>query len=144
MATQRSRLSMQTRNGRLLALLLVFACAGQATAQTVVAAAKDRDRARVQRLLQQRPAEVNAVEGDGTTALHWASYHDDVEMSGLLLRAGARVNAANDLGATPLWLASQNGSAAMVRRLLRAGANPNVVPIATQIPKAMATVVISR
>ncbi len=61
-----------------------------------------------------------------TTALHWASYHDDLDSADLLIRAGAKVNAANDLGATPLWAASQNGSAAMVRKLLDAGANPNV------------------
>ena len=59
-------------------------------------------------------ADVNAAEGDGTTALHWASYRDDLESADLLIRAGANVNAANDLGATPLWIASLNGSAAMV------------------------------
>ena len=59
---------------------------------------------------------------DGTTALHWASYRDDLESADLLIRAGANVNAANDLGATPLWTASLNGSAAIVRRLLQAGA----------------------
>ena len=70
------------------------------------------------RALLQKGANVNAAEADGTTALHWASYRDDVESADLLIRAGAKVNAANDLGATPLWTASLNGSAAMVRRLL--------------------------
>ena len=77
------------------------------------------------RALIQKKADVNAAEADGTTALHWASYRDDLESADLLIRAGAKVNAANDLGVTPLWTASQNGSAAMVRRLLEAGANPN-------------------
>ena len=90
----------------------------------LVAAAKDADRASVERLLAQR-ADVNAADADGATALHWASYRDDVEMAGALLRAGAKVNAANDLGATPLWTAALNGRAPMVRRLLAAGANPN-------------------
>ena len=70
-------------------------------------------------------ADVNAADADGTTALHWASYRDDVESADLLIRAGASVNAANDLGATPLWTASQNGSEAMVRAAAAAGANPN-------------------
>ena len=63
--------------------------------------------------------DVNAAEADGTTALHWASYRDDLESAELLIRAGASVNAANDLGATPLWAASQNGSEAMVRAAAR-------------------------
>ena len=66
------------------------------------------------------------AEADGTTALHWASYRDDVESADLLIGAGANVNATNDLGATPLWTASLNGSAAMVRRLLETGADPNL------------------
>ena len=90
----------------------------------LIEAAKSSDTAAVRALLQKK-VDVNAAEGDGTTALLWASYKDDVEIADLLIRAGANVNTANDLGATPLWTASQNGSAAMVRRLLQAGANPN-------------------
>src|SRR5690349_2151317 len=87
-------------------------------------AAKNGDRDTLRSLLQ-KGTNVNVTEGDGATALHWASYRDDVESADLLIRAGANVNAANDLGATPLWTACQNGSEAMVRRLLAAGANPN-------------------
>lgn len=76
---------------------------------------------------------------DGTTALHWASYRDDLERADQLIRAGANVNAANDLGATPLWLASQNGSEAMVRRLLAAGANPNAALLAGETPLMVAS-----
>src|SRR5215467_3860693 len=87
-------------------------------------AAKNGDREALRSLLQ-KGANVNATEGDGSTALHWASYRDDLDAADLLIRAGAKVNAANDLGATPLWTACENGSEAMVRRLLAAGANPN-------------------
>ncbi len=71
---------------------------------------------------------------DGATALHWASYWDEVEAADLLLQAGADAGATNDLGATPLWLASQNGSAAMVRTLLEAGADPNVPLLSGETP----------
>jgi ankyrin repeat protein len=99
----------------------------------LIEAAKNGDKDAVRSLLQKK-VDVNAAEADGTTALHWASYRDDLESANLLLRAGAKVNAANDLGATPLWTASQNGSAAMVRRLLEAGANPNAALLAGETP----------
>ena len=48
----------------------------------------------------------NAIYGDGTTALHWASYHDNSDAIENLLSANANVNATTDLGVTPLWLAA--------------------------------------
>ena len=59
------------------------------------------------------------------TALHWATYQDDLEMAELLVRAGANVKAANRYGVTPLSLACTNGNGAMVELLLKAGADPN-------------------
>ena len=91
----------------------------------LVDAAKKNDREAVRTLLKQPGINVNAAEPDGTTALHWATYHDNVEMADLLIRAGAKANTANDLGVTPLWTASENGSEVMVRKLLAAGANAN-------------------
>src|SRR5262245_53757283 len=91
----------------------------------IVDAAKRGDRVAL-RALVDKHADVTVSEPDGSTALHWASYRDDVDSADVLIRAGARVNAANDLGATPLWAAAQNGSEAMVRRLLAAGADPNL------------------
>ena len=58
------------------------------------------------------------------TALHWAAYHDDLEIARLLVRAGANVKAANRYGVTPLSLACTNGNGAMVELLLKAGADP--------------------
>ena len=96
-------------------------------------AAKNADAEAVRALLQKK-VDVNAAEGDGTTALHWASYRDDLESVDLLIRAGARVNAATDLGVTPLWNASVNASEPMVRRLLQAGADPNAALLAGETP----------
>src|ERR1043166_675050 len=93
----------------LLLFLVFFAAAGPRPA--LIDAAKNVDRGAVRALLKQG-ANVNAAAADGTTALHWASYRDDVETADLLIGAGAKVNAANDLGATPLWAACQNGGAA--------------------------------
>ena len=91
------------------------------------------------RALVQKGANVNATEGDGTTALHWAAHRDDRVVADLLIRGGARVNAANDLGATPLWAASLNGNTAIVRRLLEAGADPNAALLAGETPVMVAS-----
>lgn len=101
-------------------------------------AVRSVDREEVRRLIKQG-VDVNAPEGDGSTALHWASYRDDGEISDQLLRAGAKVNTANDLGATPLWAASQNGSEAMVRRLLQAGADPHLALQSGETPLMVAS-----
>jgi len=99
----------------------------------LIDAARNADMAALRSLLTQR-VDVNAAAADGTTALHWASYRDDLESADLLIRAGAKVNAPNDLGATPLWAASMNGSAAMVRTLLQAGADPNLALLLGETP----------
>ena len=90
-----------------------------------VARQADRDALRPVGGADLNGADVNAPEGDGTTALMWASHRNDLESVERLIRAGADVNAANDLGATALWAASQNGSAEVVEMLLAAGADPN-------------------
>ncbi len=110
---------------------------GAGTGQPLVEAAKNADKDAVRALLQKK-LDVNAAEADGSTALHWAAYRDDLESADLLIRAGANVNAANDLGVTPLWTASLNGSAAMVRRLLAAHANPNAALLAGETPVMVA------
>jgi ankyrin repeat protein len=90
----------------------------------LIEATRNLDAAAVRTLIQQK-VNVNASDGDGSTALHWASFGNDLEIADLLLRAGANPNTITDLGVTPLWPACLNGNAAMVRRLLRARANPN-------------------
>ena len=126
---------------RVLETFAVFAflVASAAAAQRspLIEAARNADKDQVRALLQ-HGASVNAADADGTTALHWASYRDDLEIAELLIRAGAKVNAANDLGATPLWTASQNGSATMVRRLLDAGANPDAALLSGETPVMVA------
>jgi ankyrin repeat protein len=78
----------------------------------------------VRTLLTQK-ADVNAPQGDGATALHWAVYHGDRETASLLIRNGANVKAANRDGSTPLWIACVNGDAEIISALLAGGADAN-------------------
>ena len=109
---------------RALVVLGLSSAALGAERATLADAAEQRDPARVRALLA-AGVDVNAAQVDGTTALHWAAYYDDVETAALLVRAGANVNAVNRYGARPLSLAGSNGSGAIVKLLLEGGADPN-------------------
>ena len=61
-----------------------------APAAPVADAAMEGDRDAVRALLKQA-ADVNAAQGDGMTALHWAAMKDDAELAQMLLFAGANV-----------------------------------------------------
>jgi uncharacterized protein len=90
-------------------------------------AAMRRDIAAV-RVLLAKGAKVDAAQGDGMTALHWAARHGEVEMTTLLLRAHANPKAVTRIGAyTPLHVASEAGSGPVVVALLKAGADPAAV-----------------
>ena len=109
-----------------LALLAVglSGAASAAERATLADAVEQRDKTVVRTLLKSG-ADVNATQPDGTTALHWAAYHEDVDTAALLVKAGANVNAANRFGVPPLAVASTNGNAAIVKLLLDGGADPN-------------------
>ena len=117
-------------------LVLLFSPAGWAAPSgdlRLVEAAKQGDQAAVRALLQDR-LDVNEPQADGSTALAWASYHDELETAELLIRAGADASAANEYGVTPLTLACTNRSAAMVGKLLTAGADPNIAQWTGETP----------
>jgi uncharacterized protein len=103
----------------------------QAAAPAPVAdAAMRRDTAAVRTLLR-NGGDVNAAQGDGMTALHWAATHGDAELAEVLLYAGGNVRATSRLGRfTPLHVASQNGAAAVVTALVGRGAEVSA-PTAT-------------
>ncbi len=105
-------------------VLLGLGLSGSAVAASLPDAAEQRDKASVRTLLQ-TGVDVNAAQVDGTTALHWAAYHDDPEMAGVLVRADANVSAVNRYGASALAEACRNGNAAIVKLLLEAGADAN-------------------
>jgi len=111
----------------ILAGLCVAAMLSAAGDTRLSEAAMHGDRATVKALLAQK-VDVDASQGDGTTALHWAAFRDDLEMAKMLVAAGANVQVTTRDGEiTPLFMACTNGSAPMIELLIRAGANVNSV-----------------
>ena len=105
-----------------VALLAVLLSGALSTDSPVADAAMTGDLASVRTLLADG-ADVNAPQGDGMTALHWAARAADADLARLLLEAGAEVDAATRIGAyTPLHLASEVGGREVVGLLLEAGA----------------------
>ncbi len=92
----------------------------------------------VVRTLLRQSADVNTVERDGSTALHWAVYHEERNIVKSLIDAGADVEATNREGITPLSLAVQNGDAATARMLLDAGASVHQTLANGETPLMMA------
>ena len=113
--------------GSILALQFILVSVALAQPMSaLVQAAKDADWQYMNTLLEDGMSP-DVAYGDGTTALHWASYHAEPAAVRKLVGAGADVNARTDIGVTPLWLAAQNGNVDIVRTLLAAEADPNVI-----------------
>ncbi len=85
------------------------------------------DDEKIQSLLSQNPALVDAFAPDGFSALHLASFFGHPSSEEALLSAGASVNtySRNSLHATPLQSAAAARQVGAARTLLQHGANPN-------------------
>jgi len=88
----------------------------------LVRSAEQDDLEKVSVLLKKHVAP-DGAQGDGTTALHWAAYNDDLPLAKLLIAAGAKPDARTRLrGLTPLHMAAETGDATLIDALLSAGA----------------------
>ncbi len=96
--------------------------------ESPVADAAERGDLEAVRALVREGADVNAAQGDGMTALHWAALNQDAEMTSMLLYAGAHPQATTRLGGyAPIHFAAQRGFAVVVRTLLEGGADAEVL-----------------
>src|SRR5262245_18492575 len=110
----------------LFAAVALAALVGARSVSAPVADAEMRgDTAKVRQLIKQG-ADVNAAQGDGMTALHWAAQRGDADQTKMLVYAGARLEAETRYGNyTPLHMASRIGKVSVIKALLAAGANAN-------------------
>src|SRR5687767_4407500 len=89
-----------------LGAVLVAGLFWMAAPDSPVADAAQRGDVEALRTLVKQGADVNAAQGDGMTALHWAAVNGSVEMTEILIAAGASTSALTRLGRyTPLHLA---------------------------------------
>ena len=106
------------------ALLATLLLGSGPPAESPVADAAQRGDVEAVRSLLRTGADVNAAQGDGMTALHWAAEAGRAGLAEMLLYAGANVGAVTRLGDyTPLHIAARGGRADVVRLLLDAGAD---------------------
>jgi uncharacterized protein len=104
--------------------LFVVALFANAAGEARLADAAQQDDLTAARTLIREKADVNAPQGDGMTALHWAATNDDLAMLQMLLAVGADVNAQTRLASvTPLFMACKTGDEAIIEALLNAGAS---------------------
>ena len=109
------------------ALFVGTAVLSAATDARISEAAMRGDKDAVRKLIEQR-ADIDGAQGDGSTALHWAAFNDDLDMVRLLVSAGANVRSTTRNGdISPLFMACTNGNAAVIEVLMKAGADANSV-----------------
>lgn len=94
-----------------------------AVGRSLVDAAMRGDTALAMKLLREG-GDVNAAQGDGMTALHWAADRGDAKLASALLAAKPNVKAVTRIGAyTPLHIAAKSGNADVVTALIKAGSD---------------------
>ena len=106
----------------LASMLLASAVAAQ---ESLVDLVRAGNRDAVLAAITSPEVDVNVVEPDGSTALHWATYTVDHELVRALLDAGAKADIINNYGSSPLTEAIKLGDVELVRILLDKGANPD-------------------
>lgn len=113
-----------TRVMGVFSAFLLAALLGAVPLESPVADAARAGDLEVVRQLLRDGADVNAAQGDGMSALHWAAERGDAAMIGVLVTAGAELQAATRIGEyTPLHLAARNGHPEAVQALVDAGAD---------------------
>ncbi|MEM7784460.1 MAG: ankyrin repeat domain-containing protein [Planctomycetota bacterium] len=81
---------------------------------------------------------VNAAFPDGTTSLHWAAFHGNVEAVRLVLNLTDKSDPSTIYSVSPLSLAAERGHHQIVSMLLAAGADVHQVRLGKETPLMLA------
>ena len=87
----------------------------------LIEAVKNNDINRVNSILNNGKANINAKDRDGWTALIWASCKGDLEIVKLLVENGADIDAKDNEGWSALMEASYEGHLKVVKYLVEKG-----------------------
>lgn len=85
---------------------------------------------KIVRLLVRAGADVNAVDDNGDTAMHYAAARDVLNIIVILLEANGDPTLANHQGITPVHKAAIYGQTAVIKRLSEAGYNNSILSTA--------------
>lgn len=77
-------------------------------------------------LFRRRQFDINVIDENGNTILHYLSERENPELVRWALEFGSNINTKNNDGITPLIYASSNGDYNTVELLLKHGALPNI------------------
>ena len=103
----------------------------------MIKAAKAGNTARVRALVETDADLVNALDTDGSTPLHCATWKGHAEVVAFLLSAGANVNSHNQnehWGTTPLHASAHANQAAIAQLLIEHGADVNAKDMSGKTP----------
>jgi ankyrin repeat protein len=85
--------------------------------------------------LKLRGLDINSIDSQGYSALHYAAMHSSLDVLDYLVDAGAAMNATDSNGSTPLHFASTVDKA---NRLIKAGASLDTVNMNGETPISLA------
>ena len=98
--------------------------------EQLFAAAENNELNTVKKLLRKflffKCVNVNCRNHFGSTPLHIAAIHGNIEVCTYLIISGAELNAADSDGRTPLHYAARNGSVHICRKILQNKADVNI------------------
>jgi ankyrin repeat protein len=129
---------MWSKRSLAAAFVLTFAAAVTAYAESTLADLIQSGDRRTALAMIASGADVNQVQADGTTPLHWAVYRVDREIVQALLKRGAKPNALNRYGSSALAEAVRVANAELTAMLLEVGADANVANEDGQTPLMLA------